>query len=183
MTIEILERAGDFSALVSARMSDGSFSQITSYHCETEMLGGKAEYCKHCSLHNTEACSYVEPNEYVYSSKDYDYLKDLSNKSDRILTSWMPMVAIYASITAKNQWFVDLAKCSETFYLARSPVIPVNPEISEGIYLLSYKNLYYIFGKYKNSEDEEWKEFCNWISELPYSEIFYTTEIRQKEGL
>ena len=104
-------------------------------------------------------------------------------------------INVYAKITAPIYWWCEMETYTIGHYrlasestmhidcksLTGEELVKAKSEIFMGkkltkIDMFNYQNLRNIYFQRRNHELPEWKIFCNWIEQLPYSKEFITIE-------
>lgn len=103
-------------------------------------------------------------------------LDDFSHEHLRIAAKNILLKTIDA-LNAEREAFVDYLNGDKQCWYSMIQLLPASYNQKRTV-MLNYEVLHNIFHSRKNHKLTEWHTFCDWICELPYSEII-TTEDRK----
>lgn len=112
--------------------------------------------------------SYIDHDEvndmyYLIGHNDLDLMQRLANAGTDH-RKFMRMMPVYVRITAPLYWWkeFDIRNIQEKEFTIEDQTRNV---------MLNYEVLANIYKSRKNHKLDEWREFCQWIESLPYSEL------------
>lgn len=108
---------------------------------------------------------------YQIGNVDKRLMKKLISAGDN-RADFMRMIVVYCDITAPLLWWeqMDIYKVG----IVRCSCSPENLNQKSTV-LLNYQILRHIYHTQKRQQLTEWKEFCEWVKELPYAKELITT--------
>ena len=108
----------------------------------------------HCAF-SPEWCGNTQG--YVVGENDHSLMQRLSNAGTEH-RKYMRMMPVYMRITAPLYWWQMIQLLPSSYNQTRNV-------------MLNYEVLANIYRQRKGHKLDEWREFCNWIESLPYSEL------------
>lgn len=115
--------------------------------------------CKRCA--NEKKCTHAYDHSWQLGKADYKLMMELSS-DDSVHAKYRKLIVVYLDITAPVYWWKDFDTCK----IIEDGIIQWKHTV-----MLNYEMLAEFYPIWKEYELGEWRDFCRWIEQLPYSEL------------
>ena len=125
--------------------------------------------CKNCA--GQDSCTHAYDHSFQLGKRDHELMMRLA-AAGPVRAAYRRMIVVYLDITAQSYWWSQLDA-----YDIEGGSSSINRTQTV---MLNYGVLAEIYQHWREHklESEEWNEFCQWVEQLPHSEII-TCEARE----